>query len=120
MAQFLSLFSGAVLAVAVVPGPIAWLAALSTLPYWRELCRRSILHGGVYEMFPSLSDGEVLLRLVIATAGTVVLGFVLYRWTDRRRGGLGPIQLGENWCWRRRQRRPFARAAANKQTAATS
>ena len=97
MAQFLYLFSGAIFPIGVLPGPIAWLAALSPLPYWLELCRRSILHGGVYEMFPNLSDGEVLLRLVIATAGTVVLGYVLYRWTDRRARGLGYIDMEANW-----------------------
>ena len=97
MAQFLYLFSGAIFPIAVLPGPIAWLAALSPLPYWLELCRRSILHGGVYEMFPSLSDGEVLLRLVIATAGTVVVGYVLYKWTDRRARGLGYIDMEANW-----------------------
>jgi len=48
-------------------------------------------------MFPNLSDGEVLLRLVIATAGTVVLGYVLYRWTDRRARGLGYIDMEANW-----------------------
>ncbi|TMF01269.1 MAG: hypothetical protein E6I39_03570 [Chloroflexi bacterium] len=97
MAQFLYLFSGAIFPIAVLPGPIAWLAALSPLPYWLELCRRSILHGQVYQMFPSLSDGEVLLRLVIATAGTVVLGYVIYRWTDRRARGLGYIDMEANW-----------------------
>ncbi|HEV2216484.1 MAG TPA: ABC transporter permease [Candidatus Dormibacteraeota bacterium] len=97
MAQFLYLFSGAIFPIGVLPGPIAWLAALSPLPYWLELCRRAILHGSVYKMFPSLSDGDVLLRLLIATAGTVVLGYFLYRWTDRRARGLGYIDMEANW-----------------------
>jgi ABC-2 type transport system permease protein len=97
MAQFLYLFSGAIFPIAVLPGPIAWLAAFSPLPYWLELCRRAILHGRVFEMFPGLSDGEVLLRLVIATAGTVLLGSVLYRVTDRRARGFGYIDMEANW-----------------------
>jgi ABC-2 type transport system permease protein len=97
MAQFLYLFSGAIFPISVLPGPIAWLASLSPLPYWLELCRRAILHGRVYQMFPGLSDGEVLLRLVLATAGTVVLGYVLYRVTDRRARRMGYIDMEANW-----------------------
>jgi ABC-2 type transport system permease protein len=97
MAQFLYLFSGAIFPISVLPGPIAWLASLSPLPYWLELCRRSILHGRVYQMFPTISDGEVLLRLTVATAGTVLLGYILYRVTDRRARRLGYIDMEANW-----------------------
>jgi ABC-2 type transport system permease protein len=97
MAQFLYLFSGAIFPISVLPGPIAWLASLSPLPYWLELCRRAILHGRVYEMFPSMSDVEVLLRLVVATAGTVLVGYALYRLTDRRARRLGYIDMEANW-----------------------
>ena len=97
MAQFLYLFSGAIFPISVLPGPIAWLASLSPLPYWLELCRRAILHGRVYQMFPGLSDGEVLLRLLIATAGTVVLGYAVYRLVDRRARQMGYIDMEANW-----------------------
>lgn len=97
MAQFLYLFSGAIFPISVLPAPIAWLAALSPLPYWLELCRRAILHGRVYEMFPSLSDGDVLLRLVAATAGTLMLCVLIYRWTDRRARRMGYIDMEANW-----------------------
>jgi len=81
----------------VLPGPIAWLAALSPLPYWLELCRRTILHGQVTSMFPGLSDGDVLLRLVTATAGTVLLCVIVYRWTDMRARKMGYIDMEANW-----------------------
>lgn len=97
MAQFLYLFSGAIFPISVLPGPIAWLASLSPLPYWLELCRRSILHRRVYEMFPNVSDGGVLLRLLVATAGTLVLGYVIYRVTDRRARRLGYVDMEANW-----------------------
>ena len=97
MAQFLYLFSGAIFPISVLPGPIAWLASLSPLPYWLELCRRSILHGRVYQMFPTISDAEVLIRLLIATAGTLLLGYVLYRVTDRRARRLGYIDMEASW-----------------------
>ena len=97
MAQFLYLFSGAIFPISVLPGPIAWLASLSPLPYWLELCRRAILHGRVYEMFPDISDAEVLIRLLVATVGTVLLGYVLYRVTDRRARRLGYIDMEASW-----------------------
>ena len=97
MAQFLYLFSGAIFPISVLPGPIAWLASLSPLPYWLELCRRAIMHGQAYLMFPNLSDGEVYLRLVAATAGTLLLGYVLYRMADRRARRLGYIDMEANW-----------------------
>ena len=97
MAQFLYLFSGAIFPISVLPGPVAWLASLSPLPYWLELCRRAIMHGQAYLMFPNLSDGEVFLRLVAATAGTLLLGYVLYRMADRRARRLGYIDMEANW-----------------------
>lgn len=97
MASFLYLFSGAIFPISVLPGPIAWLASLSPLPYWLELCRRAILHGRVYQMFPNLTDGEVLLRLLLGTIGTLVLGYLVFSWTDRRARQLGYIDMEANW-----------------------
>ena len=97
MAQVLYLFSGAIFPIAVLPGPLAFLASLSPLAYWLELTRRTILHGRVYEMFPNLSDGEVLLRLALATAGTVALGYLTYLWADRRARRKGYIDMDANF-----------------------
>ena len=97
MAQVLYLFSGAIFPIAVLPGPLAFLASLSPLVYWLELTRRAILHGRVYEMFPNLSDGEVLLRLALATAGTVALGYLTYLWADRRARRKGYIDMDANF-----------------------
>jgi len=97
MAQVLYLFSGAIFPIAVLPGPLAFLASLSPLAYWLELTRRAILHGRVYEMFPNLSDGEVLLRLALATAGTVALGYLTYLWADRRARRKGYIDMDANF-----------------------
>ena len=97
MAQVLYLFSGAIFPIAVLPGPLAFLASLSPLAYWLELTRRAILHGRVYEMFPNLSDGQVLLRLALATAGTVALGYLTYLWADRRARRKGYIDMDANF-----------------------
>ena len=97
MAQVLYVFSGAIFPISVLPGPLAFIASISPLVYWLELARRAILHGRVYEMFPTLSDGEVLLRLVLATAGTVVLGYLVYSWADRLARRKGFIDMDTGW-----------------------
>ena len=97
MAQVLYIFSGAIFPISILPGPLAFLAALSPLAYWLELARRAILHGRVYEMLPNLSDGEVLARLGLATAGTVVLGYLVYSWADRLARRQGFIDMDTSW-----------------------
>jgi ABC-2 type transport system permease protein len=97
MAQVLYIFSGAIFPISVLPGPLAFLASLSPLAYWLELARRAILHGRVYEMFPALTDGEVLARLALATAGTVVLGYLVYSWADRLARRKGFIDMDTGW-----------------------
>ncbi len=97
IAQVLYVFSGAIFPISVLPGPLAFLASISPLAYWLELARRAILHGRVYEMFPSLSDGEVLARLLLATAGTVVLAYLVYSWADREARRKGFIDMDTGW-----------------------
>jgi ABC-2 type transport system permease protein len=97
MAQVLYLFSGAIFPISVLPGPLAFLASLSPLVYWLELTRRALLHGRIYEMFPSANDGEVLARLALATAGTVLLGYLTYTWADRRARRNGYIDMDANF-----------------------
>jgi ABC-2 type transport system permease protein len=97
IAQVLYVFSGAIFPISVLPGPLSFLASISPLVYWLELSRRAILHGRVYEMFPTLSDGDVLLRLVVATAGTVVLAYLVYSWGDRLARRKGFIDMDTGW-----------------------
>jgi ABC-2 type transport system permease protein len=97
MAQVLYIFSGAIFPISVLPGPLAFLASLSPLVYWLELCRRAILHGSVYQMFPGLSDGQVLGRLGLATAGTVAAGYLAYFWADRQARRKGYIDMEANF-----------------------
>jgi ABC-2 type transport system permease protein len=97
MAQVLYIFSGAIFPISVLPGPLAFLASLSPLVYWLELTRRAILHGRVYQMFPGLSDTDVLLRLALATAGTIALGYLTYLWADRQARRKGYIDMDANF-----------------------
>jgi len=97
MAQVLYIFSGAIFPIAVLPGPLAFLASLSPLVYWLELCRRAILHGRVYQMFPTLSDEQVLVRLALATVGTVAVGYLTYLWADRQARRKGYVDMDANF-----------------------
>jgi ABC-2 type transport system permease protein len=97
MAQVLYIFSGAIFPISVLPGPLAFLASLSPLVYWLELCRRAILHGAVYQMFPALSDGQVLFRLGLSTAGTVAVAYLAYLWADRQARRKGYIDMDANF-----------------------
>jgi len=92
-AQVLYIVSGAIFPISVLPGPLAALASLSPLVYWLELVRRALLAGGALRMFPALSDGAVLLRLEISTAGTLLLAYLVFRWADHRARKLGLIDM---------------------------
>jgi hypothetical protein len=54
------------------------------------------VHGRVYQMFPRISDREVLLQLLVATASSAVVGYALYRVTDRQARRLGYIDIEAN------------------------
>ncbi|GAC1656020.1 MAG: hypothetical protein NVS9B1_10390 [Candidatus Dormibacteraceae bacterium] len=97
MAQVLYIFSGAIFPISVLPAPLAFAASLSPLVYWLELTRRAILHGRVYEMFPSLTDGQVLERLLLATIGTCILGYATYAWADHQARQKGYIDMDSNF-----------------------
>lgn len=96
-AQVLYIFSGAIFPISVLPRPIAAAAAFSPLPYWLELVRRALLHDRVYQMFPQLSEGEVLLRLALATGGTLALCAFAYVFADRQARRKGYIDMDANW-----------------------
>ncbi len=96
-AQVLYIVSGAIFPLSVLPGPLAALASLSPLPYWMELARRAILGPNALLMFPSLGTGAVLLRLGLATLGTVLLARLGFRWAERRARRRGDIDREANW-----------------------
>jgi ABC-2 type transport system permease protein len=96
-AQVLYIISGAIFPLVVLPGPLAAIASLSPLVYWMELIRRSLLGSHAIRMFPGLSDGDVLLRLVVATAATVLLAGLAFRWADRNARRRGLIDRESNW-----------------------
>ena len=85
----LYVISGAIFPISVLPGILATIASLSPLVYWMESIRRSLLGSQAIRMFPSLSDGDVLLRLLVTTAATLLLAHLVFTWADRRARRLG-------------------------------
>jgi ABC-2 type transport system permease protein len=96
-ASVLYVVSGAIFPISVLPGILATVAALSPLVYWMELIRRSLLGSHALRMFSTLSDADVLLRLLIATAVTLVVAHLVFTWADRVARQQGLIDRESNW-----------------------
>jgi ABC-2 type transport system permease protein len=96
-ASVLYVVSGAIFPISVLPGILATVAALSPLVYWMELIRRSLLGSHAMRMFSTLSDADVLLRLVVATVVTLVLAHLVFTWADQLARQKGLIDRESNW-----------------------
>ena len=48
-------------------------------------------------MFPALSDGDVLVRLLVTTAATLILAHLIFGWADRTARRKGLIDMETNW-----------------------
>jgi ABC-2 type transport system permease protein len=93
----LYVISGAIFPITVLPGILATLASMSPLVYWMELIRRSLLGSQAIRMFPALSDGDVLLRLLVTTVGTLILAHLVFTWAERQARRKGLIDMESNW-----------------------
>ena len=96
-ASVLYVISGAIFPIGVLPGILAAIASVSPLVYWMELIRRSLLGSHAIRMFPTLSDADVLLRLVVTTVATLILAHLVFSWADRRARRRGLIDMESNW-----------------------
>ena len=96
-AAFLYVISGAIFPITVLPGLLAGIASLTPLAYWMEIIRRSLLGSQAIRMFPTLSDGEVLLRLIATTVAAIILAHVVFRWAERSARRRGLIDRESNW-----------------------
>lgn len=96
-AGVLYVISGAIFPISVLPGVLATIASFSPLVYWMELIRRSLLGSQAIRMFPTLSDGEVFLRLLVTTAATLILAHLVFGWADRTARRKGLIDMESNW-----------------------
>jgi len=96
-AGVLYVVSGAIFPISVLPGILAAIASLSPLVYWMELIRRSLLGSHAIRMFPALSDGDVLSRLLVTTVATLILAHLVFGWADRVARQKGLIDMESNW-----------------------
>ena len=96
-AGVLYVISGAIFPISVLPGFLATIASFSPLVYWMELIRRSLLGSQAIRMFPTLSDGDVFLRLLVTTAATLILAHLVFGWADRTARRKGLIDMETNW-----------------------
>ena len=96
-AGVLYVISGAIFPISVLPGLLATLASLSPLVYWMEIIRRSLLGASAVRMFPALSDGDVLLRLLVTTVATLIAAHLVFTWADRLARKKGLIDMESNW-----------------------
>jgi ABC-2 type transport system permease protein len=96
-ASVLYVVSGAIFPISVLPGMLATIAALSPLVYWMELIRRSLLGSHAIRMFATLSDADVLLRLLVTTAATLIVAHLIFGWADRMARRRGLIDMESNW-----------------------
>jgi ABC-2 type transport system permease protein len=96
-AEVLYVISGAIFPISVLPGLLATIASLSPLVYWMELIRRSLLGAQALRMFPALSDGEIIWRLLVTTAATLILAHLVFSWADRSARRTGLIDMETNW-----------------------
>ena len=94
---FLYVISGAIFPIGVLPGILATIASFSPLVYWMELIRRSLLGPATIRMFPALSDGDVMLRLLVSTIGTLIVAHLVFTWADRLARRKGLIDMESNW-----------------------
>ena len=96
-AAFLYVISGAIFPITVLPGLLAAIASLTPLAYWMEIVRRTLLGSQAIRMFPTLSDVEVLLRLVATTAAAIILAHLVFQWAERSARRQGLIDRESNW-----------------------
>ena len=96
-AAFLYMISGAIFPITVLPTLLATIASLIPLAYWMEIVRRSLLGTHAIRMFPTVSDGEIVLRLLATTIATVLVAFLVFGWADRSARGRGLIDRESNW-----------------------
>ena len=73
------LVAGAIFPVAKLPGWLEQIALFVPLTSWLELTRRALLGNDQIFNFPIVATGEVLMRLVITSLASVVIGIATFK-----------------------------------------
>jgi ABC-2 type transport system permease protein len=96
IAGALYLTSGAIFPIDVLPSFLHPLAYISPTTWWLEASRRGLLGHGSPGVLGDLSDGTVMLLLLVTTAVAVPLALATFRWfmTRARQAGLLDMVTG--------------------------
>ena len=93
IAGALYLTSGAIFPVDILPSFFLPLALASPTTWWLEASRRGLLGHGSPGMLGDLSDGTVMLYLLITTAIVIPLSLALFSWFMRRARQAGLLDM---------------------------
>ena len=93
IAGALYLISGAIFPIDVLPSFVHPIAFASPTTWWLEASRRGLLDHGSPGMLGSLSDGTVMLYLMLSTALAVPLALVAFAWFMRRARESGLLDM---------------------------
>jgi ABC-2 type transport system permease protein len=93
IAGALYLISGAVFPIDVLPAFVHPIAYATPTTWWLEASRRGLLGHGAPGVLGGLSDGQVMLFLVISTAITIPLALAAFSWFMRRARQAGVLDM---------------------------
>jgi ABC-2 type transport system permease protein len=93
IAGALYLVSGAIFPVDILPEFFRPVAYIMPTTWWLEASRRGLVGHGSPGEIGRLSDGAVLLLLVISTAIAIPLSLALFRWFMRRARQAGLLDM---------------------------
>jgi ABC-2 type transport system permease protein len=93
IAGALYLVSGAIFPIDVLPAFIHPVAYISPTTWWLEASRRGLLGHGSPGVLGGLSDGTVLLLLLVSTAVAIPLALATFRWFINRARQAGLLDM---------------------------
>ncbi len=95
IAGALYLISGAIFPIGILPGFLHPIAYASPTTWWLEASRRGLVgHGApASDAISTLSDGQVMLLLVVTTAVTIPVALALFGWFMRRARQAGLLDM---------------------------
>jgi ABC-2 type transport system permease protein len=93
IAGSLYLVSGAIFPVDILPGFLQPVAYAFPTTWWLELSRRGLLGEGAPGRLATLSDGVVLLLLVVTTAVAIGIALLAFSWFLNRARQLGILDM---------------------------
>ena len=91
------LLAGVIFPLDVLPTWVQPISRALPFTYWMESVRRGLVGGGLNRSLATLSDGQVLLRLALLTAGLCLVTVVYFGWSQQKVKALGLIDAATEW-----------------------